>query len=113
MKLSIVKRTSEGSRHARRAFTLTELLVTVAIIGILSALLLTAVSRGKNSAGKATDLNNLRQIVMAVHIYSPDYADVLPLPNWDDGNGELAGWLYKPGSVAKDRFRVQTGLLWP
>jgi prepilin-type N-terminal cleavage/methylation domain-containing protein len=60
------------------AFTLVELLVVIAIIGILAALLLPVLSRTKSSAGKATDLNNLKQIMVAVHLYAADNGDVLP-----------------------------------
>ena len=95
---------------ARRAFTLIELLVVSAIIGLLGALLLPAMSKAKNQAGKATDLNNFKQIMVAVHIYASDDGDSLPAANWDDGNGEIPGWLYTPGPAD---FDVKTGQLWP
>jgi len=94
---------------ARRAFTLIELLVVIAIISILAALLLPVLSKAKNQAGKATDLNNLKQIMVAVHIYASDDEDVLPSANWDDGNGDLPGWLYTPGPADVD---PKTGQLW-
>jgi prepilin-type N-terminal cleavage/methylation domain-containing protein len=97
-------------RPTRRAFTLVELLVVIAIISILAALLLPVLSKAKNQAGKATDLNNLKQIMVAVHIYASDGGDVLPAANWDDGNGDVAGWLYTPGPTDVD---PKTGQLWP
>jgi len=98
------------------AFTLIELLVVIAIIAILAALLLPVLSKAKNSASKVTDLNNLKQIMLAVHLYSSDDGDVLPMPNWDGGFPSTPGWLYTVDpNVAGDspaRFILQKGLLW-
>ena len=93
-----------------RAFTLVELLVVIAIIGILAALLMPALSKAKNQAGKATDLNNLKQIMVALLVYTSDDADVLPSANWDNGGGNLPGWLYTPGGIPD--FDPKTGQLW-
>jgi len=98
------------TKPPRRAFTLVELLVVIAIISILTALLLPVLSKAKNQAGKATDLNNLKQILVAMQIYASDGGDVLPSANWDDGNGDVAGWLYTPGPTEVD---PKTGQLWP
>ena len=109
-----------GATKPRRAFTLIELLVVIAIIGILAALLMTALSKAKNSASKVTDLNNLKQIMLALHVYTSDAGDVLPPPNWDNGGfagpqGINTGWLYKPNLTATgtNRFHLETGLFWP
>ena len=61
----------------RRAFTLMELLVTVAIIGILAALLLPVLGRARGAAGRATCINNLHQINTALIMYADDHADSL------------------------------------
>src|SRR4029077_18432983 len=84
----------------RSAFTLIERLVVRPIIPILAALLLPVLSKTKNQSAKATDLNNLHQILVALHIYTTDNQDVLTPPNWDygsarpDGTAPPPGWLY-------------------
>ena len=106
--------------NPRRAFTLIELLVVIAIIAILSALLLPVLSRAKNNAGKVTDFNNLKQIMVAVHLYAGENNDILPEPNWDQGNATMddgkshPGWLYTvdAGVSGPQRFNLEKGLLW-
>jgi prepilin-type N-terminal cleavage/methylation domain-containing protein len=104
----------------QRAFTLIELLVVIAIIAILAAMLLPALSKAKNQAAKVTDLNNLKQIMVAIHLYTSDDGDVLPPPNWDSGGfntpqGTNTGWLYAVNlnATGTNRFQINTGLLWP
>ena len=62
----------------RDAFTLVELLVTIAIIAILAALLIPALSRGKEKARQTTCLNNNKQIVVGCSLYTGDYQEKLP-----------------------------------
>ena len=59
-------------------FTLTELLVVMAIISVLAALLLPAVSLVKNNVKKATCSNNLRQMGIAMFLHLEDNESTFP-----------------------------------
>ena len=69
---------------AAEAFTLVELLVVIAVIAILAALLLPAISGAKRKAQRITCTSNLRQISLGVRMYSYDSHDASPAP---DGAG--------------------------
>jgi prepilin-type N-terminal cleavage/methylation domain-containing protein len=69
------------------AFNLVELLVVIAIIGILAALLLSALSRSKQQAQGTYCVNNLRQMQTAWALYADDSAQVL-VPNVGDRQPE-------------------------
>jgi type II secretory pathway pseudopilin PulG len=57
---------------------LIELLVVVAIIGILAALLLPALTGAKERARRVTCKSNMRQFILAAHMYAHDNDDRLP-----------------------------------
>ncbi len=56
-------------RPLRHGFTLIELLVVIAIIGILIALLLPAIQAAREAARRASCVNKLMQIGLALHQY--------------------------------------------
>ena len=62
----------------RRAFTLTEVLVVIAVIAILAALLLPVLSRAKDSGRRAACTSNLHQLFIATSLYAADHEGVYP-----------------------------------
>lgn len=96
-------------------FTLLELLTVVAVIAILAALLLPALSRGRLAAQRTRCTSNLHQLSLATQMY------------WDDHQGEMfryggfptnSGYLYwfgwmGPGSEGTREFDATQGVLFP
>ena len=70
----------------RNGFTLIELMVVLAIIGILAALLLSAISHAKAKAQRIQCVNNLRQLGVALSGFVQEY-QVYPLYQNDDSKG--------------------------
>ena len=61
-----------------RAFTLVEVLLTFAIIGVLAALVIPATSQMTAYAARMKTISNLRQIGVAARLYANDHNQQLP-----------------------------------
>jgi prepilin-type processing-associated H-X9-DG protein/prepilin-type N-terminal cleavage/methylation domain-containing protein len=75
-------------RTKRCGFTLTELLIVIAIIGILAALLLPVLAQSKRKAQQIQCVGNLHQIGLAMHVFLVDkraYPLWIAPTNSDDG----------------------------
>jgi prepilin-type processing-associated H-X9-DG protein/prepilin-type N-terminal cleavage/methylation domain-containing protein len=76
------------------AFTLVELLVTVAVIAILAALLVPALRSARVFAKRSSCLSNLRQISAAFHIYANENGGLLP-PYYGVGSSPEQLWMLR------------------
>lgn len=76
-------------RGKNSAFTLVELLVVVAIIGVLVGLLLPAVQAARESGRRTACANNLRQLGLALHHFH-DHAGAFP-SGWSGAASTAAG----------------------
>ncbi len=62
----------------RRAVTLIETLIVIAILALLLGLVIPAVQKVRQSAKRTESKNNIRQILLAVHGYASNHGDDLP-----------------------------------
>ena len=92
---------------SRRAFTLVELLVAIAVLGVLAGLVVPAVERGRESARAAACAANLRQLAAAAIDYAGEHRGQFPWGMRLEG-GEMACWDFVVGADGAAR----PGLLW-
>ena len=81
----------------RAGLSLIEVLITVAVIGILAGILIPAATATYAMAKGVACRSNLRQVGMATLAYAADHDDRLPAPrNWGDDNPTSSpAWFFR------------------
>jgi type II secretory pathway pseudopilin PulG len=101
------------------AFTLTELLIAIGVVGALVALLVPAVQRAREAANRTACQNNLRQLALATQNYASVREGFPPLWSyslyWRNGlpTGSLSNWTpyllpYLDQAVVADAYDPDT-----
>ncbi len=66
----------------KSGFTLIELLVVIAIIAILAAILFPVFAQAREKARQASCISNVKQIALAVTMYTQDFDETYPIVQW-------------------------------
>jgi prepilin-type N-terminal cleavage/methylation domain-containing protein/prepilin-type processing-associated H-X9-DG protein len=80
------------ARKIRRGFTLIELLVVIAIIAILSSILFPVFARARENARRSSCLSNMKQIGLAMGMYTQDYDEKMPVTSDPSGDPRVRLW---------------------
>jgi len=101
----VVRRSAEKIRAWREprptecqsGFTLTDLVVMIGVIILIGLTLLPAQASSRTKSQGVRCLDNLRQIIGAISMFTQDHHDLLP-PNPDDGTA-VAGYTWCMGEA--------------
>jgi prepilin-type N-terminal cleavage/methylation domain-containing protein/prepilin-type processing-associated H-X9-DG protein len=95
----------------RRAFTLIEFLVVIAIIALIAAMLLPAIQIVRETSFQTRCASNLRQLGMGVHMYTNDHSGWLPQVIVQNVPTDPGGIWFDDRFVGKYLERPETGEL--
>ena len=106
---------SQPKKQAAAGFTLMELLITIAVIMILAAILLPAISSIRASAMKTVCATHQGQFLVAIHAYCGENRGILPPLNYlninksgdDAGANYLLSFFSKDASITSGSYSVK------
>lgn len=76
--IACVRRDLAGGCRRARAFTIVDVLVTMAVIGILIAIMLPSLASVRETAHQVVCRSNVRQLAIGIAMYADANADVIP-----------------------------------
>ena len=91
-------------RLGRLGLTLVELLVAVAVVGLLAALLLPAVQAARSAARRTQCVNQLREVVLAVRLHLDTHDGEFPRSSHSATGAGVAPWPWALASTLDPAF---------
>ena len=92
------------------AFTLLEVLIVIAVVGVLTALLLPTLRSARDRTRQTQCASNMKQVALGMAMYSADYGEYLPATIHEDHDLPCALWgqLVARYTNGRDAFRCPT-----
>ncbi len=92
----------------KHGFTLVELLITCAIVGLLATFAIPAISSARMNANRSKCSSNLRQIGLALQLYTSDHAGSFPPTTHSTGSlHKDQSWIYGLADYLQNMDRVR------
>lgn len=102
--------------NVKKAFTLVELLVVIAVISVLMAILMPALAGGRDQARRIYCISNLRQMAIAAHLYSNSNDDYYPIAHYSVLTSSVVSeynWDFtKIRDISTGEIEIAPGVLW-
>jgi len=86
-------RMDDQKKRTKQGFTLVELLVVIATIGLLVALLLPAIGSVRESALRTQCANNMRQVGLSMLLYTDSHGGKMPGSSHTEEKGDEKAWI--------------------